>query len=840
MSGNSSRTLKLIFAGDNKGAVKSVDGLGKSLGGLNGSLGGVGAGLAGIFSVGAVTAFGAKAVSVWSAQAGAVAKLRRLTGASAEDASALAFNAQQAGIDATKAATGFQFLAKNISNGKVAAKGIVTKDAEGRLLSFQQILGNVSDKFKETDNAADRTRLVLDLFGRGGADMGKILALGSDELEHQRAEMKALGLSFDEDGLAKFQKFIAAQRDMQAAATGLELQLGAKLAPAMTFVATETAKAAEWFNKIPGPVQVGTEAVVGLTAASVALATAVGFLGPAIGRTAGYLGLKKAATDAATESDIELAVADLSAAEAEAALAAAWAAGTPVAEGAAAARGSLAAATEAEAAASAEAATASIGLTSALGPVAIALAGVYGIYKGIQQARHDKPLLSKLDIQLSPELLGQTSKELAHVAAAMNALNPAGFKGQDLSVLKAMRDAIDETGGKSLPALNSAIHDGEKAADRAAAREKKYADSQDDTAAALSRKERALRKVERAEAAQNKKVQEAIDKAIAERDAQQAVADAHQQTIDDTAELATAQQAAAGNSDEYRSALDGVASAEKDEVVAKADVLSATQDLNDARVEARKRLEDLADAEVQAAQKTRDARLALMEAEQAARSVLNDPASTPLEKAKAQTELADAKGDVIIADHEQAKAAAESLAAQRAGIEGDKGVVDAKHRVADAEDKVRESIGKVAEAQAAARKVLHDAADEVQADSKKVQTDKADEAGAWFNLAKLTTDATAAALIYYALLKQMGADPVLAQLIAAGLNGANSGLLNPVGQGELPNRPQGGPHAPNKPGRARLAPVVNIHVNGQPTQSSIRASTAAAKKTLNDLASTWG
>jgi hypothetical protein len=387
-------TLNLVIAGNNKGAISAVHGLGGEVDKTGSKFKSLGAGLAGAFSVGAVIAGGKKILDGYEAQAGAVAKIKRLTGESAKDSSLLAFAAQQAGVQGDKAATSYAILAKNIRNGKLEAEGIVTKDSNGNLLSFDQILKNVAEKIHSLPPGFQRTSEALALFGKGGADMVKILGDGASGIDKQREKMKALGLELDDAALDKYGKFIHAQRDVKASLTGLEVQIGGAMVPVLTTFAhgiTDTAKA---LNGLPGPVKTVGVIVAGLGVAAAGTTVAVGALGPVVSRGietltgfAGSAGEAASASDALAVSMFPLVEAEQAAAT-EAALTAiaidaqtaALAAGATVVDAATAGIAARTLAEEGMVVADEAATVSAVGLSAALGPAAIAAAGLGAAY----------------------------------------------------------------------------------------------------------------------------------------------------------------------------------------------------------------------------------------------------------------------------------------------------------------------------------------------------------------------------------------------------------------------------------------------------------------------------
>lgn len=254
-----------------------------------------------------------------------------------------------------------------------------------------------------------------------------------------------------------------------------------------------------------------------------------------------------------------------------------------------------------------------------------------------------------------------------------------------------------------------------------------------------------------------KAVEDHYDAIKAKRSAQTAVAKAHNETVDALADLAAAEKAATGDSEEYRGALEGVADAERsaaDARVQAADsqrsALEATQELAEARRDAVQRLRDYAEAAREAATSEAGAAVALDRARKEQQRV-NQSGADDLQKREAAQKVREAEDALAEAGSDRAKAAAENQRAQAAGVEGDKDVVESKRRivdaqraVVDADDAVRESQRRVVEAQRSARQVLVDAKEAVREAAERVRSAVFDEGEAWGALAAQAGGATAA------------------------------------------------------------------------------------------------
>lgn len=196
--------------------------------------------------------------------------------------------------------------------------------------------------------------------------------------------------------------------------------------------------------------------------------------------------------------------------------------------------------------------------------------------------------------------------------------------------------------------------------------------------------------------------------------AEEALTGAQVDLWNSTAELADAQQAAAGNSEEMASAReaeadaaksladaeDAVADAERGVADAQDQVRERREALNEAWAEAEKRIGDTARAARQAALDESQAVLDVRSAEIELQRVLSNSGSTQLEKDQARQDLAEA---VAARDQAAADAAAARLEALNAqNPANDEGVIAAREALADAEDGVTE-----------ARKRVRDATDQV-------------------------------------------------------------------------------------------------------------------------------
>lgn len=214
--------------------TKSSSGLTSALGGMSKGMT-VGAGAAAILVTGISRAI--HSTTEWAAE---VRSLQRVTGQSAEQASALAAAGNTLGIETSKLATGFGLLSKNIVNNSenLTKYGIATKDATGAVLPFDEVLGNVADKFATLPKGPEQAALAMNAFGRSGKDLIPVLQRGSAGLQELADKAAAAGLIMSEADLTASKNLSIAQRELGEAFKGAAVQVGKQFVPAMTSLTT--------------------------------------------------------------------------------------------------------------------------------------------------------------------------------------------------------------------------------------------------------------------------------------------------------------------------------------------------------------------------------------------------------------------------------------------------------------------------------------------------------------------------------------------------------------------------------------------------------------------------
>ena len=129
-------------------------------------------------------------------------------------------------------------IADAADEGSEAAKifkalGIEVRDQTGALRSYQDVLPEVADRFKDLDNVTTETALAMQLFGKSGADLLEFLNRGSQGLDNMGDELARLGGVIDSETAAAAAGFKDELDKLQIATEGLGLLMAGQLAPAL-------------------------------------------------------------------------------------------------------------------------------------------------------------------------------------------------------------------------------------------------------------------------------------------------------------------------------------------------------------------------------------------------------------------------------------------------------------------------------------------------------------------------------------------------------------------------------------------------------------------------------
>ena len=183
-----------------------------------------------------VAEFGKEFVSAFTDTAKETKSLQRILGGTAEEMSHLVFASNEVGVS-TQLISGFMTrLSGHLSaNDKAAQKlGVAYRDSNGELLSSQQVLFNLADKFKGMPAGIDRTALAVKTFGRAGTQMLPLLQKGSAGLKEMYENADKLGLTLSGEDLKAASEYTMNMKQMHATIKGVQLSIGRDLVPKLT------------------------------------------------------------------------------------------------------------------------------------------------------------------------------------------------------------------------------------------------------------------------------------------------------------------------------------------------------------------------------------------------------------------------------------------------------------------------------------------------------------------------------------------------------------------------------------------------------------------------------
>ena len=204
---------------------------------------GVGVALIGINSAAAIAQKAFAGVSASIDYADKVNALSLQLGISAEKISALGYAAQQSGSDLDSVGAAIPKLSKKLSEasdstssaGKLfEALGIKVTDAAGKLRDVEDVLPEISDRFKSLTNDTQEQALAMELFGKSGAQMLEFLNLGSDGMRALEERAASLGITISGETAAAADEFNDKLAELKAAGQGLAAQVAEQLLPQLT------------------------------------------------------------------------------------------------------------------------------------------------------------------------------------------------------------------------------------------------------------------------------------------------------------------------------------------------------------------------------------------------------------------------------------------------------------------------------------------------------------------------------------------------------------------------------------------------------------------------------
>ncbi len=164
------------------------------------------------------------------------------TGIATETLSKLKYVAEQTESSFEGLTTGLRILSKNIydaytggarTNETFRELGISVTDANGKMVSAEDTLMAIADRFRTIEDATAKSALALQLFGRGGSSLIPVLNLGSEGIKKLSDEAERLGIVLTSENAIAIDKFSDNMKSMKASISGLWLNITQMLIPAL-------------------------------------------------------------------------------------------------------------------------------------------------------------------------------------------------------------------------------------------------------------------------------------------------------------------------------------------------------------------------------------------------------------------------------------------------------------------------------------------------------------------------------------------------------------------------------------------------------------------------------
>lgn len=227
----------LINAKDEASA--QIEGVGESLGGLDKAGQSAGLSLTDLKSGLdlAKMAFGAVQGAIKSVidptveYAGEVRTLGRTIGSTAEESSKLIQAADDVGISAGTLQSALE----------AAIKKGVKPSIEG--------IGKLADQYNAIQDPIEKTKFLMDNFGRAGADLAPLMEEGAAGIRAAGDEAERLGLVMDQDGVDSARRYEIAMDDFGDSVMAVKLAIAENLLPAVTeLISTGSEQISLWKN----------------------------------------------------------------------------------------------------------------------------------------------------------------------------------------------------------------------------------------------------------------------------------------------------------------------------------------------------------------------------------------------------------------------------------------------------------------------------------------------------------------------------------------------------------------------------------------------------------------
>jgi hypothetical protein len=176
-----------------------------------------------------------------------IVKFSKATGVSTENLAAFRYAAEISGANVDSMGKALGRLARNMQEATQSTTGpaaeafqkmgINVVDSGGKLRDLKNVIFEVADAFKNSQNATEKAAIAQDLFGRSGLELVPLLNEGSAGIERLTERAKILGLTFSEQAGKQAEDYKDAMLDLKSAWQGLSMTVMTGVIPALTAIA---------------------------------------------------------------------------------------------------------------------------------------------------------------------------------------------------------------------------------------------------------------------------------------------------------------------------------------------------------------------------------------------------------------------------------------------------------------------------------------------------------------------------------------------------------------------------------------------------------------------------
>ena len=128
--------------------------------------------------------------------------------------------------------------------------GIQILDNNGRLLSAEQILNNVTEKHRSMANGVEKTAMEMEIFGRSGAKLNDLLNLTSGQFNEVYLAAEKAGLVLSHKTTQAFEDAQFKINQAKMSMRGFAVTIGAEMLPQVEALSDGIKDVTEWFTNL--------------------------------------------------------------------------------------------------------------------------------------------------------------------------------------------------------------------------------------------------------------------------------------------------------------------------------------------------------------------------------------------------------------------------------------------------------------------------------------------------------------------------------------------------------------------------------------------------------------